>query len=204
MQGTGTASEMGSPVASYFRDLFAGREMVLDAGCGEGGVLWDGAVGIDYDINALRVAGHRVVQGDLTDSLPFPDATFDGILAKDIVEHLPDPRSFLAELARVTKPSGCLVLTTPRAIPRAVWADYTHVRGFTKQAVTWLLRDTGWTIEGKPRRMGGVPLAGRLGIVRWLPTLLRVPGFGHYFGTNWQAIATRNAEKTFRRNQSRY
>lgn len=194
MQGAGTARQMSSPVAAYFRDLFSDHEMVLDAGCGEGAVLWSRAVGIDADIGALRVTGHRVVQADLTDMLPFQDATFDGVLAKDIIEHLPDPRSFLAELARVTKPAGRLVLTTPRAIPRAVWADYTHVRGFTKQAITWLLRDSGWALEGHLRRMGGVPLAGRLGIVSWLPTLLRIPGFGHYFGTNWQAIAMRGVE----------
>lgn len=193
MQGAGTARQVSPEVAEYFRGLFDGYPLVLDAACGQGDVLWDGAVGADLDFEALRKTDQRVVQVDLQGSLPFAAGVFDGALAKDIIEHLSDPRAFLTEVARVTKLGGRLVVVTPRAIPRAVYADYTHVRGFTKQAIQLLLRDSGWTTEWGPLRMGGVPLAGRLKMVRWVPTLLRIPGFGHYFGTNWQVIGRRES-----------
>jgi SAM-dependent methyltransferase len=101
-----------------------------------------------------------------------------------------DPRPLLVELRRVTRPGGRLVVVTPRDVPRAVWADYTHVRGFSRAALQSLLRDTGWT-PSRLHRMGPVPLAGRLGVEHVIPKILSVPGIGHYFGTNWQAVAHR-------------
>ncbi len=52
---------------------------------------------------------HRV-RGD---RLPFPDATFDRVVVVDMLEHVPDDEAFAAELARVTKPGGRLVVNTP-------------------------------------------------------------------------------------------
>jgi SAM-dependent methyltransferase len=185
----GTARSMQAPVASYYRGLFEGRRRVLDVGCGRGDVLGKGWVGADYDLVSLRGRG-RVVQADVAQGLPFKNGAFAGILVKDLVEHLADPRGLLAEAYRVAEPGARLVLVTPRAIPRAVWADYTHIRGFTKRALIELLADSGWQVS-KICRMGAVPLAGRLGFVTALPTLLSIPGVGHYFGTNWQVLGNR-------------
>jgi SAM-dependent methyltransferase len=52
----------------------------------------------------------RLVGGD---HLPFPTATFDRVAVVDMLEHVPDERAFAAELARVTKPGGRLVVNTP-------------------------------------------------------------------------------------------
>ena len=51
-------------------------------------------------------------------SLPLPAASqqFDTILCYETIEHVPDPRAFIAELARVLKHSGTLVLTTPNRL----------------------------------------------------------------------------------------
>jgi SAM-dependent methyltransferase len=123
--------------------------------------------------------------------LPFARATFDGALCKDIVEHTLDPIGVLAEVHRVCRPGARLVVTVPRAIPRAVWADPTHIRGFTDGAIVQALRAAGWEVEGRPKRIGALPGAGRLGLEHRLVDIMRIPGLGHWFGTNWYVTAGR-------------
>ena len=48
-------------------------------------------------------------------SLPFADESFDHVIASEILEHVPDDTTGMAELARVTKPGGTLAVTVPRA-----------------------------------------------------------------------------------------
>ncbi|MEI6632717.1 MAG: Coenzyme F420 hydrogenase/dehydrogenase, beta subunit C-terminal domain [Chlamydiota bacterium] len=45
--------------------------------------------------------------------LPFPDDSFDAVLSFETAEHIFDPAAFIGEIARVLKPGGCLLLTTP-------------------------------------------------------------------------------------------
>ena len=153
---------------------------------------------------AASTAEQAVISGDLAPTgreggptvrcdvqhLPFRPASFDGILAKDVLEHVGDFLLALRELRRVVKIGGSLVVVVPRAIPRAVWDDVTHVRGFTRRALEGALAHTGWMPEGAPRRMGGVPGVARLRLQWCLPALLRLPGLGHRFGTNWMVVAT--------------
>jgi SAM-dependent methyltransferase len=188
----GTSRRIPRDVVDYLRSFFADCTSVLDLGCGRGDFLYDGTVGLDMDFVALKEAGDRVVQADLTHPIPLRTGSFDGVLAKDILEHVPEPAGLMNEIARVSSAGAKLVITTPRAIPRAVWDDYTHMRGFTRSAVERLLADTGWT-NVRVRRYGAVPLAGRLGVVRFIPRFLTLPGIGHYFGKNWLVTATRES-----------
>jgi SAM-dependent methyltransferase len=48
--------------------------------------------------------------------LPFAAAAFDVVLSYETLEHVPDPAAFVAELARVLRPGGTLVLTTPNRL----------------------------------------------------------------------------------------
>ncbi|WP_051340789.1 class I SAM-dependent methyltransferase [Azospirillum halopraeferens] len=59
-----------------------------------------------------RFNPHADVQADLTD-LPFPDAAFDMVVSSHVLEHVPDDRAALREIARVLKPSGRAVLMFP-------------------------------------------------------------------------------------------
>ncbi|MGQ9365890.1 class I SAM-dependent methyltransferase [Azospirillum sp. A39] len=52
------------------------------------------------------------VQADLT-ALPFADGAFDVVVSSHVLEHVPDDRAALAEIARVLKPSGWAVLMFP-------------------------------------------------------------------------------------------
>jgi len=95
----------------------------LDLGCGTG---WNisvlkllgckrKAIGIDLSEGMLRFAKSKnmnVVRGD-AQRLPFSDSSFDGILAKGVLHHLPDVEEAVAELARVLKPGGMAVMVDP-------------------------------------------------------------------------------------------
>ncbi|MPY94755.1 MAG: methyltransferase domain-containing protein [Acidimicrobiia bacterium] len=122
--------------------------------------------------------------------LPFRAGSFTGVLAKDVLEHLVDPVPALALLHDVTAPGAMLIATVPRAVPRAVWDDPTHVRGFTANAVRTAMGLSGWRVRTLGR-IGGFPGAGRLGLTPYLELIMKVPGFGHRFGTNWLVRAQR-------------
>jgi SAM-dependent methyltransferase len=95
---------------------------VLDIGCGLGAYVrrisdfTDQAYGIDIDTP-------RVVEGAengvahlgvaLSEHLPFADASFDGVLLNEVIEHVGNDRDTLREALRVTKPGGKVVVFAP-------------------------------------------------------------------------------------------
>ena len=189
----------GMPVrlaARYYRE-FAGARTLLDAGCGTGefGRLRPSedivVHGVDVDAAAVAQATkhERALCMDIdTAPLPYPDATFDAVLAKDIFEHVRGPGHLARELFRVTRPGGVIVASVVMARPRRVWADYTHRRGFTERSARLLLEDVGFRVEAV-WRMGGVPLSSRLGFMDAVPHLLRVPLFDALWGSSWELRA---------------
>lgn len=97
---------------------FARGRRVLEAGCGTGLLLEHvdriaaQAVGVDLSRGMLERARQRglsVVQGSVT-ALPFADASFDTVYSMKVLAHVPDIERALAEMARVTRPGGHLVL----------------------------------------------------------------------------------------------
>jgi SAM-dependent methyltransferase len=118
-------------------------ERVLDMGCGGGrhafALYRKGAhvVALDLDAAELKdVAGMfgalaaevpdgataQAVRGSAY-ALPFPDGTFDKVIAAEILEHLPEDAQAMSELARVLKPGGLIAVTVPRWLPEKVcWA----------------------------------------------------------------------------------
>lgn len=162
--------------------------LAMNVGSGGTGSSWRcGGVAINVDVAIPPVAVPGFVCADVH-AIPFATASFDGALAKDVLEHVSDVHAVLSEIRRTLKRGSRLVATVPRAIPRAVWDDPTHRRGFTKRALVTLLGRHDFEVE-LVRRIGAIPGAGRLGVEHHLVTLLRVPGIGHYLGTNWLAVA---------------
>ncbi len=74
----------------------------------------------------------EAVQGDAL-ALPFADASFDRVIASEVLEHIPHDEAAMAELARVLRPGGTLAVTVPRCGPEFVnWAlsdEYHDVPG---------------------------------------------------------------------------
>ena len=64
--------------------------------------------------------------------LPFDDATFDRVVVVDMLEHVPDDEALAAELARVTKPGGRLVVNTPH-LKRTALRRLRHALGQTDE-----------------------------------------------------------------------
>ena len=105
-------------------DMLAGLapRRILEIGVGEGHVMtrvrerFPGVplVGLDLPDEALRdewkQQGLPCMFGDAT-TLPFPDDSFDLVLAIEVLEHVPGPEAALAELARVC--SGTFVASVP-------------------------------------------------------------------------------------------
>ncbi|HYW25777.1 MAG TPA: class I SAM-dependent methyltransferase [Terriglobales bacterium] len=55
--------------------------------------------------------------------LPFADASFDHVIAAEVLEHIPDDRAAMREIARVLRPGGTAAVTVPRWLPeRVCWA----------------------------------------------------------------------------------
>jgi SAM-dependent methyltransferase len=100
---------------------------VVEAGCGEGyggQVLSDAGaalvVGVDLDGPTLRhvgstYAGVAPVRANLV-ALPLETASADLVVSAQVVEHLWDQEGFVSECARVLRPGGRLVLTTPNRL----------------------------------------------------------------------------------------
>jgi ubiquinone/menaquinone biosynthesis C-methylase UbiE len=102
---------------------FAPGSRVADLGCGSGvfsGLLRQhGCVctGLDISPKLIELAlrkypGIEFLEGDV-ERLPFPDASFDGVLLGGIVHHLPDPSACAAEVYRVLRPGGRFVAFDP-------------------------------------------------------------------------------------------
>jgi SAM-dependent methyltransferase len=107
---------------------------VLDAGCGEGygaellrTAGADAVIGLDYDSTTLRhvakvypqlnpLRGNLVQQG-------LADDSFDLVVSMQTIEHLWDQPAFIAECARVLRPGGTVVLSTPNRLtfPSGNW-----------------------------------------------------------------------------------
>jgi len=146
---------------------------VLDVGCGEGGAgrpLREAGAswisGIELDPDAAQRAATRydeVVAGRAEESLGRIQAPFDTILLYDVLEHLADPRSFLASLLGVASPGAHAHVSVPNArhwtllrdlavrgtfgYTDAGHRDTTHLRWFTKSDLARLLEDAGWQVE---------------------------------------------------------
>lgn len=160
---------------------------VLNVGAGYTASAAGGVPCVNVDLVAPvppPASAARFVQANAL-SLPFPDEAFGGALLKDVLEHVVDGIGLLREVRRVLHPRGRILVVTPRAIPRAVWDDPTHVRGFTRRALRMAIETSGFDLSGEPRRIGALPGASRLGLEAHLVRIMQVPGFGHWFGTNW-------------------
>jgi len=124
----------------HFAARWAEGRRVLDVACGEGyGTALLARVATHAtgaDISAAAVGHAQRVYASLPNAefvcapctrLPFADASFDVAVSFETVEHIAEQEAFVAELARVVKPEGVLLLSCPNKL------EYSDKRGFTNE-----------------------------------------------------------------------
>jgi SAM-dependent methyltransferase len=136
-----------------------GCKRILDAGCGNGRYTRfllaqadpDALItGFDYSQQMLHRARSRLrsdratqVAADLT-RLPYADDSFDAIVCGWVLEHLPDPRPGLHELARVLRPGGkLLLLATEDTLTGAMCSRLWHCRTYNRLALRQVCQECG-------------------------------------------------------------
>ncbi|MDQ0463120.1 SAM-dependent methyltransferase [Caulobacter ginsengisoli] len=135
------------PLAARYEMVLrqAPQGRVLDVGAGDGylsGRLAEQCrevVGLEYEPSGVALAQSMlqgrgnvsVRQGD-SYALPFEDASFDGVVMADVIEHLDDPDRAVAEMARVVRDDGVVLVTTPHWRSDRVW-DERHVMEYTAE-----------------------------------------------------------------------
>jgi SAM-dependent methyltransferase len=136
-----------------------GCKRILDAGCGNGrysrfllrqadadAVL----TGCDLSQRMLDRARHRLhndrvslAAADLT-RLPYADGCFDAVVSGWVLEHLPDPRPGLRELARVLRPGGkLLLLATEDTLSGAMCSRLWHCRTYNRAELRGIAEECG-------------------------------------------------------------
>jgi SAM-dependent methyltransferase len=99
-------------------------------------------------LEKLRARGASVVKG-LVGSLPFADGRFDLVCALDIIEHVDDDVSALAELVRVARPGATMLISVP--LHPELWNGFDdfvgHRRRYRPEALDALLERQGLEIE---------------------------------------------------------
>jgi len=129
---------------------------LLDAGCGTGRNLVEFgrnevASGVDPSPEAVEFCRRRglgdVRRGSL-ESLPFDAATFDLLLACDVLEHVSDDSLALSELRRVAAKDANLVITVPAY--QWLWSEHDvqlhHLRRYTMRALARRVTASGWRV----------------------------------------------------------
>lgn len=160
-------------------------DRVLDLGCGDGSFTAQlvaehaRVVAADVSAEALRRAAERAPGAELVkleegEPLPFADGGFDVVWAGETIEHVVDAVAWLAEVRRVLRFGGKLLLTTPyhgrvatvllglRASAFDAHFDprSDHLRFFSARTLRALLADAGFP-AGEVRAHGGLPFLRR-------------------------------------------
>ena len=105
---------------------------ILDVGCGSGAlasiVPAGSYLGIDVDEESLSNARQLHPEHRFQTKLPFDDSDFNTVVSLAVIEHVPQPTDFLAELVAHLAPStdARIVLTTPH--PAVAWAHSVGAR----------------------------------------------------------------------------
>jgi SAM-dependent methyltransferase len=99
----------------------------------ERGGSWSSADLDERTVASIReLVGGEVVRCD-GEHLPFPGGTFDRVVIVDFLEHVRSDRAFVAEVRRVLRPGGRLLVNVPHLKPRSLLNRLRHAAGLTDE-----------------------------------------------------------------------
>jgi 2-polyprenyl-3-methyl-5-hydroxy-6-metoxy-1,4-benzoquinol methylase len=146
--------ELDLPRTRTFLDVGCATGMLIESMKGEG---WD-VLGVDICRPSAEYGkkhrGVDIIAGTLAEAA-LPDASCGVVHFSHLIEHLPDPRAFLAEVRRVLAPGGYAVITTPNIDGfqarlfgsgwRSAIAD--HLVLFSRRTLGRLLEESGFAVR---------------------------------------------------------
>lgn len=161
------AVDKAGHIAGLLGAAAAGIDNVLDVGCGTGAVLARlSAIGIGREFAGIDVVD-PATNLEIEDAaaapfrwssydgarIPFADASFDLVYASHVLEHVPEPRAFLSELARVARtfvyvevPCELHARTNRRALQSTL--DIGHINFYTPDTFRLVLVTSGLNVAG--------------------------------------------------------
>jgi SAM-dependent methyltransferase len=158
---------LSAAVAAFAADPALRGGLLVDVGCGskpyEAYFQVDRYVGVDVEESGHPEADKRcdlVYDGA---RLPLADGDADSVLCTQVLEHAPDPAALLAEIGRILKPGGHLLLTAP-----FLWEEHERpfdFQRFTSFGIARLVEGAGFTLLRQHRTSGSVEALAQLGSV---------------------------------------
>lgn len=141
--------QLGSIVRHLRPEMARLQGKILDVGAGESPWREWLPQGCSYQGIDIVNAGDYGMSTDRPDvtyydgvTVPFPDATYDGVICIEVLEHAVDPQGLLSEIARVLKHGKPLLLTVPWSARRHhIPHDYHR---FTRERLHQLLQTQGF------------------------------------------------------------
>jgi SAM-dependent methyltransferase len=144
---------------AVYAERFSPAARVADLGCGRGEFLELLAargvegVGVDADegmVRAVSAKGLTAVKAQAVPYLQQNAASFDGIFAAHLIEHLSPEgvQSLVRAAVAALRPGGRLILVTPNPNNlqmqlRDFWIDLQHVRFYSQEIIRWIVHDAG-------------------------------------------------------------
>ncbi len=139
-----------------FAARYAAQKCVLDLGCGEGygsDALAHTAhfvVAADRNVEVVQHARQKYTRANLAfvvcdaQALPFRTASFATIVSFEVIEHIPNVRQYLEEIARVGAARGTVILSTPNRVLRLLpfqkpWNRF-HLREYDARGLARAVR----------------------------------------------------------------
>lgn len=167
----------------------------LDIGCATGMLVahlasrgWE-AAGTEICVPAAQFGAEQrgaTIHVGTIEELSFPSRSFDLVHFSHVIEHVPDPRAFLREVARITRPGGHVVIVTPNTASfqakrygdhwRSAIAD--HLNLFSRGSLARLMQDCGFEVV-RTKTWGGIAVGMAPPIIKKpADRLAKIFGFG--------------------------
>ncbi len=165
-----TKNETARLHQSIIREITKDMSVILDVGCGNGWVskklipLGKKVISMDISsenpLKALQEVRHINHAGLIADAynIPLKTGSVDCIIASEVLEHVPDPKTFITSLVRLLKEKGKLIITTPYNEKIEYYlcvhcnrptSRYAHLHSFNENNIIEYIPVTGITWKSK-------------------------------------------------------